>query len=114
MFYAYGLQWFPLNKAPLGLFKFISDYMPYLKKKIYILIPECRYLRIDRNYLFGLFEMITIRLYTPLRNPLRGLHGVYNLIEVISSWVKQKLQSIRKYLHSGIKIYIILDLISGL
>jgi hypothetical protein len=37
-------------------------------------------------------------LYTPLRNPLRGLHGVYNLIDVISSWTEQKLRSILKYL----------------
>jgi hypothetical protein len=43
------------------------------------------FIRIDRNYLFGSFEITSIRLYTPLRNPLRGLHGVYNLIEVISS-----------------------------
>jgi hypothetical protein len=27
----------------------------------------------------------------------RGLHGVYNLIEVISSWTKQKLRSIFNY-----------------
>jgi hypothetical protein len=27
----------------------------------------------------------------------RGLHGVYNLIEVISSWTEQKLRSILKY-----------------
>jgi hypothetical protein len=31
-----------------------------------------------RNYLFGSFEIISIRLYTPL-------HSVYNLIEVISN-----------------------------
>jgi 5'-nucleotidase len=30
-------------------------------------------------------SITSIRLYTPLRNPLCGLHGVYNLIEVISS-----------------------------
>jgi hypothetical protein len=36
-------------------------------------------------------------LYTPLRNPLCGLHGVYNLIEVISSWIEQNLRSILKY-----------------
>ena len=35
--------------------------------------------------MFGSFEITSIRLYTPLRNPLRGLHGVYNLIEVISN-----------------------------
>jgi hypothetical protein len=31
------------------------------------------------------FEITSIRLYTPLRSPLRGLHDVYNLIEVIYS-----------------------------
>ena len=36
-------------------------------------------------------------MYTVLRNPLRGLHGVYNLIEVISSWTEQKLWSILNY-----------------
>jgi hypothetical protein len=48
--------------------------------------------------LFGSFEITSIRLYTPLRNPLRGLHSVFNLIEVISSWTKQILRSILKYL----------------
>jgi hypothetical protein len=47
----------------------------------------------------GSFEITSIRLYTPLRNPLRGLHGVYNLIEVISSWTEQKLRSILKYIY---------------
>ena len=37
-------------------------------------------------------------MYTPLRNSLRGLHGVYNLIEVISSWTEQKLRSILKWI----------------
>ena len=27
---------FSLNEAPLGLFKYISDYLPYFEKKIYI------------------------------------------------------------------------------
>ena len=27
---------FSLNEAPLGLFEFISDYLPYFEKKIYI------------------------------------------------------------------------------
>jgi len=54
------------------------------------------FIRIHRNYLFGSFEITSMRLYTPLRNPLSGLHGVYNLIEVISSWTEQKLRSILK------------------
>ena len=48
--------------------------------------------------MFGSFEITSIRLYTPLRTTryatLRGLHGVYNLMEVISSWTEQKLRSI--------------------
>ena len=60
------IGWFSLNEATSGLFRFISDYLPYLKNK---------YILIDRNYLFGSFEIISIRLYTPLRNPVRGLHG---------------------------------------
>jgi hypothetical protein len=39
----------------------------------------------------------SIRLYTPLHNPLRWLHGVCNLIDVISSWTEQKLRSILNY-----------------
>ena len=26
------IRWFSLNEAPLGLFKFISDYLPYFEK----------------------------------------------------------------------------------
>ena len=52
----------------------------YHSKKVWIEI------RIDQNYLFGSFEITSIRLYTPLRNPLRKLDDVYNLIEVISSY----------------------------
>jgi hypothetical protein len=52
------------------------------------------FIRIDQNYLFGSFEITSIRLYTSLRYPLRELHSVYNLIEVISSWTEQKLRSI--------------------
>jgi len=51
--------------------------------------------------LFGSFEITSIRLYTPLRNPLRGLHGVYNLIEVISSRTEQILRSILNYFAIG-------------
>jgi len=65
---------FSLNEAPLGLFKFISDYLPYFEK-----------INIIFKIITKKFEITSIRLYTPLRNPLRGLPGVYNLIEVISS-----------------------------
>ena len=30
------IGWFSLNEAPLGLFKFISDYLPYFKNNKYI------------------------------------------------------------------------------
>jgi hypothetical protein len=65
---------FSLNEAPLRLFKFISVYLPYFEKK-YILQYHSKkslnlFIRIDRNYLFGSFEITSIRLYTPLRNPL--------------------------------------------
>ena len=87
--HAVVIRRFSLNEAPLGLFKYISNYLPYFEQ-INIFFDIIRhskkiYIRIDRNYLFGSFEITSIRLYTPLRNPLHRLHGVYNLIEVISS-----------------------------
>ena len=62
--------------------KYIFQY--YSKKSLNSFIG------IDRNYLFGSFEITPIRLYTPLCK----LRGVYDLIEVISSWTEQKLRSI--------------------
>jgi hypothetical protein len=73
------IRWFSLNEAPLGLFTFISDYLPYFEKIniffniiTYIYLPiyytyTCTeiLLRIDRNYLFGSFEITSIRLYNP-------------------------------------------------
>ena len=63
--------------------------------------------------MFGSFEITSIRLYTPLRNTLRGLHGVYNLIEVISSWTEQKLRSILNYFELTTKIYIQISIQRG-
>jgi hypothetical protein len=61
----------------LGLFKCISDYLPYFEKKIYFSISLQNklelMLRIDQNDLFGSFEITSIRLRTPLRNPLRAM-----------------------------------------
>ena len=58
-----------LIEAPLGLFKFISDYLPYFEKiNIFFNIIAKKIIRIDRNYLFGSFEITSIRLYTSLRN----------------------------------------------
>ena len=79
------IRWFSLNEAPVGLYKFISDYLPYFEKNKYIFQYHNKKmfeLKIDRNYLFGSFEITSIKLYTPLR---------------ISSWTEQKLRSILKY-----------------
>jgi hypothetical protein len=38
-------------------------------------------------------------LYTPLSNPLRGIHGVYNPIGVISSWTEETWRSILKHIY---------------
>ena len=59
--------------------------------------------------MFGSFEITSIRLYTPLLNPLRGLHGEYNLIEVIFSWTEQKLRSILKYFYFGSKFVVFIS-----
>ena len=34
--HAIVIRWFSLNEAPLGLFKFISDYLPYFENNKYI------------------------------------------------------------------------------
>jgi hypothetical protein len=34
--HAVVIRRFYLNEAPFGLFKFISDYLPYFEKKLYI------------------------------------------------------------------------------
>ena len=47
---------FSLNEAPLGLFKFISD---YLLNIFFNIITK-------KSYLFSSFEITSIRLYTPL------------------------------------------------
>ena len=44
--------------------------------------------------MFGSFEITSIRLYTPLRNP-----RMYNLIDAISSRTKQKWRSMFKYIN---------------
>ena len=69
---------FSLSDAPLGLFKFISDYLSYFEK------------------INIFFNIITKKIELYCKNwSIRGLHGVYNLIEVISSWTEQKLRSTR-------------------
>ena len=94
---------FSLNEPPLGLFIFISDVLLNFEKNRYIFQYHNKkslnlFIRIGRYYLFCSFEITSIRLYTPFRNPLRGLHGVNNLIEVISSWTEKKLRTILNYL----------------
>ena len=94
---------FSLNEPPLGLFIFIADVLLYFEKNRYIFQYHNKkslnlLIKIGRYYLFCSFEITSIRMYTSLRSPLRGLHGVYFLIEVISSWINQKLRSILKYI----------------
>ena len=94
---------FSLNEPPLGLFIFISDFLLYFEKNRYIFQYETKknlnlLIRIGRYYLFCSFEITSIRLCTPSHNPLRGLHGVNNMIEVISSSTEQKLRTILNYL----------------
>ena len=66
------IRWFSLNEEPLGLFELIyKDW-----SKLFV-----RFIRNNLNQVV---------------HTLSGLHGVYNLIEVISSWTEQKLRSILK------------------
>jgi len=79
------IGWISLNEAPLGLFKFISDYLPYFEKiNIFFNLTTTKIELIYKDWskLFVVF----------IRN--NGLHDVYNLIEVISSWTEQKLRKI--------------------
>ena len=76
------IRWFSLNEAPLGLFKFISDYLPYFEKiNIFfnIITKKFELIYKDWSKLFVWF----------IRN---------NLNQVISSWTEQKLWSIHKYI----------------
>jgi hypothetical protein len=98
---------FSLNEVPLGLFKFISDYLPYFEK-----------INIFFNIITKKFELIYkdwSKLFVRFirNNPAQsgcthpcvcGLHGVYNLIEVISSWTEQKLRSILKKILAGVRM----------
>ena len=64
----FGVFW--INFRLFALFwknKYIFQY--HSKKRLN------KFIRIDRNYLFGSFEITSVRLYTPLRNPLRELPG---------------------------------------
>jgi hypothetical protein len=82
------IRWFSLNEAPLGLFKFISDYLPYFEKiNIFFNIILTKKNWINLN---GLIEIIC--------SVHARVTGVHNLIEVISSWTEQKLRSILKYI----------------
>ena len=55
------IRGFSLNEAPLGLFKFISNYLPYFEKNKYIFQYHNKkslnsFIRIDRNYVFSSFK----------------------------------------------------------
>jgi hypothetical protein len=43
------IRWFSLNEAPLGLFKFISDYLPYFEKNRYIFQYDNKKRLLDRD-----------------------------------------------------------------
>ena len=58
-----------------------------------------------------MIEITSVRLYTPFRNPQHGLHGMYNLIEVISSWTEQKLRSILNCTTETLNFEIIIPLL---
>ena len=70
--------------APLGLFIFISDYLPYFEKiNIFfnIITNKKLFIRIHRNFC-SVHEVITsIRLYTPL-------HTLYAGYPVCTTWLR--------------------------
>jgi hypothetical protein len=89
------IRWFSLNEAPLGLFKFISDYLPYVEKiNIFfnIIKKKIELIYKDWSKLFVWFIRNNLnQVYTPLCNLLHGLHGVYNLIQFLAlGWDKKR------------------------
>ena len=62
---------FSLNEAPLGLFKFISDYLPYFEKINIFFNIIAKKVWINLEGLIEIICSVHSRLYTPLRNPLR-------------------------------------------
>ena len=98
------IRWFSLNEAPLGLFKFIFDYLPYVEKiniLINIIAKKFELIYKDWSKLFVRF------IRNNLNQVVDGLHGVYNLIGVISSWTEQKLRSILNYIRFKCNCHII-------
>ena len=92
------IRWISLNGAPLWLFKFISDYFPYFEKlNIFfnIITKKFELIYKDWSKLFVRFIRNNLNQVVHIL-ALHGLHGVYNLLEVISSWTEQKLRSILK------------------
>ena len=52
---AFVIRWFSLNEAPCGLFKLISDYLPYFEKtpkKNNIIAKKERLLKENRCYIY--------------------------------------------------------------
>ena len=91
------IRWFSLNEAPLGLIKFISDYLPDFEKiNIFFNIITKKFELIYKDW-SKLFATRVTWCVQPDWCYLRGLHDVYNLIEVISSWIEQKLGSALNY-----------------
>ena len=64
------VRWFSLNEALLGLFKFISNYLPYFEKiNIFFNIITKKFELIYKDW-----TKLFVRFIRPLRNLLRGLH----------------------------------------
>ena len=82
---------FSLNEAHLGLFKFISEYLSYFEKIDIFFNIITKKLELNYKDWSKLF----------VRFILRGFTRVYNLIEVISSWIEKNCDiSLNKLLHS--------------
>jgi hypothetical protein len=91
------IRWFSLNEAHLGLFKFISDYLPYFEKiNIFFNIITKKVVLIYKDWSKLFVRFIRNKLNQVVHTLAQPV--VYNLVEVISSWTEYKLRSILKYL----------------
>ena len=91
------IRWFSLNEAYLGLFKFISDYLPYFEKiNIFFNIIAKKFVLIYKDWSKLFVRFIRNKLNQVVHTLAQPV--VYNLIEVISSWTEHKLRSILKHL----------------
>jgi hypothetical protein len=93
------IRWFSLNEAPLGLFKFISDYLPYLEK-INIFLDNRTNVNVEA------WEINSIRLYTPCNprtqgcvQPDWGYHNKKKFELIYKDWSKLFVPFIRNNLN---------------